>query len=294
VRETSSIERTSGRAEAFRRDGYLVVPGACAKELERLRDRLDEHRATESMRYDSARRRIRKVPQLAETDEVYRTLARAPTLVETLEELVGPARIFRDVLIDKPAHDGAHVRDHQDIAYWDVSPPELVVSAWIALDDAPTSSGCLEVVPGSHLSLVPHRLVAGRLVLPRGATRALRAVSSLTGTGDNPRTAWQRRFAKVKNFALGTLTRLVPAIGDLNDLHIDPAAVPERVPVPVRAGDAILFESRLVHASGPNSGGTRRRAYIVSYMSARCRVPGSSVSDFLPAREDALRIASRS
>ncbi|MGH7361118.1 MAG: phytanoyl-CoA dioxygenase family protein, partial [Candidatus Methylomirabilales bacterium] len=56
------------------------------------------------------------------------------------------------------------------MAYWDVAPPELVVSAWIALDDAPLESGCLRVLAGSHGALVEHGLAVGRLRVPKAVS----------------------------------------------------------------------------------------------------------------------------
>jgi ectoine hydroxylase-related dioxygenase (phytanoyl-CoA dioxygenase family) len=279
----------STRRQEFQRTGYLVLQGACTEALPALRrtaEQLLQSPVTgASFRFGKEQKKVLgKLPQLAQQDATFRALAQHPPIVDVLEELIGPACLFRDVLIVKPALDGAVVRDHQDIAYWDVAPPELVISAWVALDDAPLESGCLEVVPGSHRELVQHRVAAGQLALPDAVTQWLRRMASLTGTGDNPRTARQKLFARGKNFALGTATRLLPFLGDLNDLHIDPRRVPARVPLPIRAGDVIFFDSRLIHASGPNTSQHWRRAYIASYMSVQCRVPASPTSGFLPAR----------
>jgi len=108
----------------------------------------------------------------------------------------------------------------------------------------------------------------------------------LTGTADNPKNSFQKLFGRIKNVLLGTATKLQPTLSDLNDLHIDPRlVVKERVvSLPVRAGDAILFQSRLIHGSGPNQGQSPRRAYIVTYMSTECRVAGESSSRFLSAK----------
>jgi ectoine hydroxylase-related dioxygenase (phytanoyl-CoA dioxygenase family) len=279
----------SERAHAFRRDGYLVVEAACLDQLQALREAADElaRRPNSGANYVFGRGSgpvLTKLPQLADRDPTFRSLAQSRGIVDVLEELIGPARLFRDVLITKPAKDGGVVRDHQDIAYWDVSPPEAVVSAWVALDDAPLQSGCLEVVPSSHRSLVEHRLVAGSIPLPGLLTRYLRRTASLAGTGDNPKTLQERAFARTKNFALGTASKFLPFLAELNELHIDPRKIHGRVPLPVRAGDVVFFESRLIHGSGPNTSTNTRRAYIASYMSERCTVPGKKLSDFLVAR----------
>jgi len=40
---------------------------------------------------------------------------------------------------------------HQDLTHFNVHPTSAVVTAWIALDDAPLESGCLHFIPGTHL-----------------------------------------------------------------------------------------------------------------------------------------------
>jgi ectoine hydroxylase-related dioxygenase (phytanoyl-CoA dioxygenase family) len=53
-------------------------------------------------------------------------------------------------MIMKPARYGAPTPWHQDEAYWD---PDLIpnsASAWLPLDVATVSSGCLQFIPGSH------------------------------------------------------------------------------------------------------------------------------------------------
>ena len=50
---------------------------------------------------------------------------------------------------------------HQDYVYWLGTPK---VSAWIALDDADRSNGCLKVIPGSHKwGLIPHEKFQERI-----------------------------------------------------------------------------------------------------------------------------------
>jgi non-heme Fe2+,alpha-ketoglutarate-dependent halogenase len=44
---------------------------------------------------------------------------------------------------------------HQDGHYWNLSEPALV-SAWIALRESTVENGCLRVLPGSHVSQLPH------------------------------------------------------------------------------------------------------------------------------------------
>ena len=280
---------TAAQRDGYETDGFLLLEGLCTPSLEEYRRAVDDHAAVDPLtviRFGKAGVPIHcKIPQLAERDPVFRKLARNARLIAAVEELIGPSLLFRDVVVAKPPRTGTVIHYHQDAAYWDVSAPECVLSAWIALDDAPVEAGCLRVVRGSHKSLLRHRLTILGRPLPHAALRALRAAVSLTGTGDNPRSAAGRALRAVKKVLLGNATRVFPALSDLNDLHIDPNRIPEDriVALPVQAGDAILFPSRLIHGSGPNTGSSPRRAYIATYV-ARDAVPASETSRLLSAR----------
>lgn len=39
---------------------------------------------------------------------------------------------------------------HQDFLYWGPIEPAIMITAWIALDDATIENGCMWMVPGSH------------------------------------------------------------------------------------------------------------------------------------------------
>jgi ectoine hydroxylase-related dioxygenase (phytanoyl-CoA dioxygenase family) len=283
---------TAEEREGFRKDGFVKREGVLSEDaLDVCRRRTEACMADEQsgaiFRYGEAGRPIHcKIPQLAERDDVFRGIAQHSEVAEAVEDLLGPSRIFRDVVIVKSPLAVAVVHYHQDAAYWDIDRPDLALSAWIALDDAPQEAGCLQVVPGSHRGATEHTILVGGRRLPDFVTRSLRRATSLTGTGDNPQTAREKTFAALKTFALGGVTRFVPALNDLNDLRIDPEAVaPESlVSLPARAGDVILFSSWLIHGSAVNTSPNLRRAYIVSYMADACRVPGRPVSTFLPAR----------
>ena len=71
-------------------------------------------------------------------------------VLDPVEALIGPdIRLFHLSIWPKSAHDPAFVSWHQDAAYFGLE-PAVQVTAWIALTDAPVTSGCMEVVPGSH------------------------------------------------------------------------------------------------------------------------------------------------
>ena len=60
-------------------------------------------------------------------------------------------RIFHDQIQYKPASTGAAVPWHQDSIYWTfLTPKDVMVTAWVALDDVDEDNGCMRMVPRSH------------------------------------------------------------------------------------------------------------------------------------------------
>jgi ectoine hydroxylase-related dioxygenase (phytanoyl-CoA dioxygenase family) len=249
--------------------------------------------AGRSDRYsNSGRIDFTKVPNLAKKDEAFRRLASSPRLVAAVETLLEqPALIFRDVVISKPARDGAPFTYHQDSEYWDVKPAALL-SAWIPFRDVGIEDGCLRVIEGSHLRRYPHDLLfgAGR-AMPRWLTVSLRKTATLSGTGDSDASGFST-MRRLKRSVLGNLTRYFPFLAGLQELH---ARVPDdekchEISLPVRAGSVILFHSMLLHASHPNNSDRDRLAYIASYMGEDYTFCGLGNPEFLVAGEHAKQV----
>ena len=77
-------------------------------------------------------------------------LATHPTVLDTVEALIGPNILLYDVeYIIKEPHAPSHVSWHQDLTYWGFS-DDAQVSMWLALSPATAESGCMRMVPGSH------------------------------------------------------------------------------------------------------------------------------------------------
>lgn len=71
-------------------------------------------------------------------------------LLDVAERFIGPdIALFATHYISKPAFSGKPVLWHQDAAYWNLEPMN-VVTLWLAVDDSDAENGCLRVVPGSH------------------------------------------------------------------------------------------------------------------------------------------------
>ena len=287
---------TDADRRKFAEEGYVVVENVLAPEqIERvvakarsvLGNGSDSGQVVD--RFGSGEQPVlRKVRGLVRSDPVFRELATSPAIVDVVEELLGEeALIFRDVLVVKPAHEGAAFEWHQDSAYWDIDPPALI-SAWVALADVPESAGCLTIIPRTQHEPVEHVLFWGeQRRVPRPVTRLLRKAVSLAGTGDNPDGAGgSKTLDAVKRFVLDGATRFVPFFGKLGDYAVDErqlSGLGEQVALPVRAGSVVFFHSLLLHASYPNRSDADRISPIISYMGRSFRFTGRGQADFLPA-----------
>lgn len=78
-------------------------------------------------------------------------LVHLPAVLDRVESILGPDFLcWTTNFLIKESGAGSFVSFHQDSRYWGLTPPE-VVTAWIALSPSTSESGCVEVVPGSHL-----------------------------------------------------------------------------------------------------------------------------------------------
>jgi ectoine hydroxylase-related dioxygenase (phytanoyl-CoA dioxygenase family) len=292
-----SITLTQVDKRKFDEDGYVVVEHVLTPEqIEHLAAKARSllGRAADSGqvvdRFGAGEQPVlRKVRGLVRSDPDFRELATSPAMVDVVEELFGEeALIFRDVLVVKPAHEGAAFEWHQDSAYWDIDPPALI-SAWVALADVPESAGCLTVIPRTQHKPVEHVLFWGKnRHVPKPLTRLLRKAVSLAGTGDNPDGAGgSKMLDAVKRLVLDRGTRLLPFLGKLGDYAVDErqlSSLGRPVALPVKAGSVVFFHSLLLHASYPNRSDADRISPIISYMGRSFRFTGRGQADFLPVR----------
>ena len=51
---------------------------------------------------------------------------------------------------------GSEIPWHQDQNYWPLRTRLLNLSAWLALDPATVENSCVQLIPGSHKSVLPH------------------------------------------------------------------------------------------------------------------------------------------
>ncbi len=106
----------------------------------------------------SAPRQMLQIMQMCERNILFRRLIYDPRILDRAEDLLGPnIMLFHDQALYKPAYSGGPVFWHQDNAYWQCSPPNLV-TCWLTLDDAFKENGAMQVIPGSHLRPAQHQV----------------------------------------------------------------------------------------------------------------------------------------
>ena len=78
-------------------------------------------------------------------------LATHPRLLDIVETILGSDIVLCNVTyIIKEPNSRAFVSWHQDLTYWGFDGSDQV-SAWLALSPANSHSGCMQMIPGSHL-----------------------------------------------------------------------------------------------------------------------------------------------
>ena len=150
----------------YRANGYhFPLRAVDADEAASLRERLERFEASHGGPLAPAYRQKTHLlfPWLSE-------LIRSPQILDVIEAIVGPdILVWQTTLFIKEAHDESFVSWHQDSTYWGLSEPE-VVTAWVALSPSTLESGCVRIVPGTHLlDQVPHvETRAAKNMLTRG------------------------------------------------------------------------------------------------------------------------------
>jgi len=83
---------------------------------------------------------------------------REPKILDAIEDLIGPDLLCWNTLFwVKEGNSEQFVSWHQDLNYWGLDTDELV-TVWLALSPATLESGCMSVLPGSHVGdMMPHR-----------------------------------------------------------------------------------------------------------------------------------------
>jgi phytanoyl-CoA hydroxylase len=144
-------------------------------------------------------------------------------------------QVWSDTVQYKPARTGAHFQWHQDAPYHiSIDPATKLLGAWVALDDADVESGCMWMVPGSHL------------------------------WGEQERHLWS--YARAREL------EAFRSIGAPPDAPGIAERFPGAVPRPVRAGEVHFHHALTWHGSPVNRSPRPRRAYTIHFMPEGMRV----------------------
>ncbi len=143
-----------GAKEAYERDGYwFPVRVLSAAEAAANRARLEAYeRVAGGPIGSNMRHKVHLLFTWAAE------LVRHPRILDAVEDLIGPDILcWTTNFFIKEPRDPAFVSWHQDSTYWGLEPHD-VVTAWLALSDAPVASGAMKFLPGSHKQAqIPHR-----------------------------------------------------------------------------------------------------------------------------------------
>ncbi len=78
-------------------------------------------------------------------------LATLPNVLDIAEQFIGPnILLYSATYIIKEPDSSAFVSWHQDLTYWGFSHDDQV-SMWLSLSPATVQSGCMRMIPGSHV-----------------------------------------------------------------------------------------------------------------------------------------------
>lgn len=93
-----------------------------------------------------------QIVNIWEASRPFKRLMMRQEITQAIAQLTGATelRIWHDQIQYKPPEIGGQTDWHQDAPLWPIIAPMTEVTAWVALDDADESNGCMSMVPGSH------------------------------------------------------------------------------------------------------------------------------------------------
>jgi phytanoyl-CoA hydroxylase len=109
----------------------------------------------QSKEFKGSSLKYRKIQDL-EQDPLFLSYIQQPLFRHITRQLVGEqVSVFRSMFFNKPAEQGLLINWHQDGAgSWGLNMrPKMTI--WTALDTTSVANGCLQIIPGSHKSIIP-------------------------------------------------------------------------------------------------------------------------------------------
>ena len=156
----SKQQLTSVQIEQYNQDGYLIIEGFLnQEEVSRLYQiAIDDKTMSKNAINvnDSTGKRSKLSLWYKPGDDVYGLLTRSESLVNSVDKLLdGDAAVchFHSKLMQKEPKVGGAWEWHQDYGYWyknEFLLPDQMMSVMVAITDANTENGCLQVIKGTH------------------------------------------------------------------------------------------------------------------------------------------------
>ena len=139
---------TEDQVAQFKRDGYLFpVTALDADEARACADRVARY---ESETGKSAAKSLSFKAHVPFA--MFSELVRHPRILDAVEDLLGPNVVcWGSSFFSKPAHSPKYISWHADTYYYGLEPPDTV-TVWVAFTPSNRASGCIRVIPGSHLN----------------------------------------------------------------------------------------------------------------------------------------------
>jgi ectoine hydroxylase-related dioxygenase (phytanoyl-CoA dioxygenase family) len=139
------------QVDAYKREGFIGTI-----------DVIDEPQITSYRRaFDDLEARVDKeTAQIGLIDHHFEEkfiweLATHPTILDSIEKLIGPNVFLLATHFFNKYGEGdqaeVFVAWHQDVTFWGLEPP-MAITAWYAVDDSDEENGCMQVIPGTHVS----------------------------------------------------------------------------------------------------------------------------------------------
>ena len=130
--------------QSYETDGYVSPVDIISKQY------ADKHR----QQMENVEANFGKLHYLTKVHTILRSpwkLATLPAVLDVVEQFIGSNILLHNVtyIVKEPGSE-AHVSWHQDLTYWGFS-DDAQVSMWLALSPATQESGCMRMLPGSHL-----------------------------------------------------------------------------------------------------------------------------------------------
>lgn len=168
---SESFEVTEDVKRAFDVNGYIILRGLLdTEQITKLKVAFENDEGVLTQYYgrdDGAGKKTRTVLWNHPGNDITGVVARSQKMAGTFEELLGGElyHYHAKVIMKEPEIGGAHVW-HQDYGYWYENGcmfPDMG-TAWLAIDTANKSNGCLQILVGSHrLGRVDHKKVGDQV-----------------------------------------------------------------------------------------------------------------------------------